>query len=174
VNAQGKVFVNFVVNSNGKVDRAKVVRSIDPDLDAEAIRVVNSLPDWTPGRQRGEAVDVSYTIPISFSLQPSDDKAEVVRPQFPGGNAEMMKFISENLKYPKQAKKDKAEGKVIVAFKVLLTGKIENPQVVKSIHPALDAEALRIIKSMPDWNPGTVKGEGKDMGSMVPVEFVLQ
>ena len=69
MNAQGTVIVNFVVNSNGKVERAKVVRGVHPALDAEAIRVVNSMPDWKPGKQRGTAVDVVYTMPIEFMLQ---------------------------------------------------------------------------------------------------------
>jgi len=68
-NAQGTVIVNFVVNSSGKVERAKVVRGVHPALDAEAIRVVNSMPDWKPGIQRGQAVDVVYTMPIEFMLQ---------------------------------------------------------------------------------------------------------
>jgi len=66
---QGKVYVNFVVDSAGKVRNARVVRGVAPSLDQEAIRVVSSLPDWTPGKQRGEAVAVSYTVPISFVLQ---------------------------------------------------------------------------------------------------------
>jgi len=65
----GKVFVTFVVNNNGKVENTKIARSVNPALDAEAIRVVNSLPDWKPGMQHGEAVDVSYTMPIEFKLQ---------------------------------------------------------------------------------------------------------
>ncbi len=69
VNVQGKVFVTFVVNSNGKVENAKVIRGVHPALDAEAIRVVNSMPDWKPGKQRGTAVDIAYTMPIEFKLQ---------------------------------------------------------------------------------------------------------
>ena len=69
-NAQGTVIVNFVVNSNGKVERAKVVRGVHPALDKEAIRVILSAhSDWKPGKQHGEAVDVSYTMPIEFMLQ---------------------------------------------------------------------------------------------------------
>jgi len=65
----GKVFVTFIVNKNGKVENAKVIRGIDPALDAEVVRVVNSLPDWKPGKQRGKSVDVAYTMPIEFMLQ---------------------------------------------------------------------------------------------------------
>jgi len=66
---QGKVYVSFVVDHTGKVRNAKVVRGVTPSLDKEAVRVISSLADWTPGTQRGEAVAVSYTVPISFVLQ---------------------------------------------------------------------------------------------------------
>jgi protein TonB len=66
---QGKVYVNFVVNKDGSVSGAKIARGVDPSLDAEALRVVNSMPKWKPGKQRGVPVRVSYTVPISFVLQ---------------------------------------------------------------------------------------------------------
>ena len=65
----GKVFVNFVVNKNGDVVDAKVVRGVDPSLDQEALRVVRSSPKWTPGKQRGKPVKVQFTFPIVFVLQ---------------------------------------------------------------------------------------------------------
>jgi len=66
---QGKVYVNFVVGKDGSVTNAKVIRSVDPALDKEALRVINSLPKWKPGLQRGEPVRVSYSVPIVFILQ---------------------------------------------------------------------------------------------------------
>lgn len=66
---QGKVYVNFVVNKDGSVSGAKIARGVDPSLDAEALRVVSTLPKWKPGKQRGVPVRVSYTVPISFVLQ---------------------------------------------------------------------------------------------------------
>ena len=66
---QGKVFVTFVVEKDGSVGAMKIARGVDPSLDAEALRVVGSLPKWKPGRQKGELVRVSYTIPINFVLQ---------------------------------------------------------------------------------------------------------
>ncbi len=66
---QGKVYVNFVVDKDGSITNAKVARGVDPSLDKEALRVVNSLPKWKPGKQRGKAVKVSYTVPINFVLQ---------------------------------------------------------------------------------------------------------
>lgn len=66
---QGKVYITFVVSRNGTVADCKIARGVDPLLDAEALRVVNELPKWVPGKQRGEFVNVSYTIPINFQLQ---------------------------------------------------------------------------------------------------------
>ena len=66
---QGRVYVNFVVEPDGRVTNVKVVRGVDPALDKEAVRVVSSSPKWKPGKQRGKPVRVQYTIPIIFVLQ---------------------------------------------------------------------------------------------------------
>jgi TonB family protein len=66
---QGKVYVTFVVEKDGSVGRIKIARGVDPSLDAEAMRVVNEMPAWTPGKQRGVNVAVAYTVPIEFVLQ---------------------------------------------------------------------------------------------------------
>lgn len=64
----GKVFVQFVINQKGEVQDVKIARGVDPALDKEAIRVVQGLPKWKPGSQRGKPVRVSYTVPINFQL----------------------------------------------------------------------------------------------------------
>ena len=68
-NVQGRVVVQFVVDKTGKVGEVKVVRSVDKDLDKEAVRVCKSLPKFTPGRQNGQAVSVWYTLSVTFKLQ---------------------------------------------------------------------------------------------------------
>ena len=68
-NIEGRVVVQFVIEKTGEIGEVKVVRSIDEELDAEAVRVVKELPKFEPGRQDGEAVAVWYTLPISFKLQ---------------------------------------------------------------------------------------------------------
>lgn len=65
----GRVFVRFVVEPDGRVDKVEVIRGVDPALDAEAVRVVKSSPKWSPGKQRGKPVRVAYTFPIVFVLQ---------------------------------------------------------------------------------------------------------
>lgn len=66
---QGRVFVNFVVESDGSVSNVKVLRGIGGGCDEEAVRVVEAMPKWTPGRQRGKAVRVSFNLPVRFTLQ---------------------------------------------------------------------------------------------------------
>ncbi|TCO08361.1 energy transducer TonB [Natronoflexus pectinivorans] len=66
---QGRVYIQFVINQNGEVTNATVLRGVDPSLDREALRVVQAMPNWTPGRQRNRPVRVSYTVPINFVLQ---------------------------------------------------------------------------------------------------------
>jgi periplasmic protein TonB len=68
-NIQGKVIIRFCVNPDGGVSLASVLKGVSPDLDAEALRVVNSLPSFKPGRQAGKPVPVWYMVPISFSLK---------------------------------------------------------------------------------------------------------
>lgn len=66
---QGRVIVQFIVNTDGSIDNAKVLRSVDPELDAEALRVINGMPKWKPGTQKGEPVRVKYTVPVVFRLK---------------------------------------------------------------------------------------------------------
>ena len=66
---QGRVTVQFVVNADGSIVDARVIRGVDPYLDKEALRVINSMPKWKPGMQRGKAVRVKYTVPVMFRLQ---------------------------------------------------------------------------------------------------------
>ncbi len=67
-NIQGKVFVQFVIGKDGKVTDVQVVRGVDPSLDKEAVRVIQSMPAWKPGKQRNKPVKVSFQLPINFKL----------------------------------------------------------------------------------------------------------
>jgi len=71
---QGKVFVSFVVDEQGKITNAKIERGVNPALDAESLRVVNGLKTWKPGKEKGKAVKVAYTIPINYALDGKPDK----------------------------------------------------------------------------------------------------
>jgi len=106
---------------------------------------------------------------------PGDEPFVVVEesPEFIGGNDAMVAYINNSLKYPAEAVKGKITGKVTVSFVVSAKGKVKDVAVVKSVNPVLDAEAVRVVSSMPDWKPGKQSGKGVDVLFRVPVEFKL-
>ena len=187
---QGKVFINFVVTKTGNVTNAKVARGVDESLDQEAIRVVNLLPTWKPGKQKGQNVDVSYTIPINFVLEPSKISSEKfkeannpsdkvfmeveIMPEFPGGDEALRNFIASNVKYPAEAQKNGIQGKVFINFVVTKTGNVTNAKVVRGVDASLDQEAIRVVNLLPTWTPGKQKGENVSVSYTLPINFVLK
>ena len=95
-------------------------------------------------------------------------------PCFHGGQGRMLEFIEKNLRYPKALEETCVQGRVIVAFVVERSGKLSNVKVVKSVHPALDKEALRIVKLMPKWIPGRQNGITVRVKYIIPVTFRLK
>ena len=95
-------------------------------------------------------------------------------PQFPGGAAALMQYLSQNIRYPKEAMEAKTQGRVIVQFVVEKDGSISGAHVVKSVNPQLDAEALRVVSAMPNWTPGTHNGQTVRVKYAVPISFRLE
>lgn len=95
-------------------------------------------------------------------------------PVFPGGDEGLMKYIAANIKYPESAKLSKLGGKVIIRFCVTETGTVDRVTVLKSVEPSLDAEALRVVSSLPAFKPGKQGGVAVAVWYMIPVEFKLQ
>ena len=189
---QGRVIVQFVVNKDGSITGDTIVRSVDPLLDAEALRVVRSMPNWTPGKQKGEPVRVRFTLPVTFRLDGGEESKPVQmqvsvektgeeifnvvehQPEYPGGMGELMKFLQKNIRYPKEAMEQNKQGRVVLQFVVNKDGSICDSKVVKAVDPQLDAEALRVINAMPNWTPGKQKGEPVRTRFTLPVSFRLQ
>jgi len=95
-------------------------------------------------------------------------------PQFPGGEKELIKFISNNIIYPDKAKDDKIEGKVICRFLVNKDGSISDIQVIRSLNSLLDAEAVRVLKLLPNFNPGMQDNNPVRVWYTLPVVFKLK
>ena len=95
-------------------------------------------------------------------------------PQFPGGREVLLKYLAANIKYPASAVKAKNQGRVIVTFIVQKDGSITHAKIARSINPELDAEALRVVKGMPKWTPGTQLGKPVSVKYVLPVKFSLQ
>lgn len=198
---EGKVYVQFVIDTTGKVVEPKVIRSVSPELDAEALRVVSEMPAWKPGKLNGKLAGVSFILPVNFALPGSakvDDadvesilsqaadaaeeegavveQGEVYKvvedmPQFPGGNA--FRYLAQHIRYPEEAVKNGIEGIVYVQFVVDKDGKIVEPKVVQGVCPELDAEALRVVSGMPAWKSGMQRGKPVAVSFVLPVVFHL-
>lgn len=92
---------------------------------------------------------------------------------FFGGNDALMKYLSDNIKYPKKARKAGVVGTVVVSFVVDKKGKVKNINIVKSIHPDLDKAAVKVVKNMPLWTPGISEGENARTRYTLPIKFAL-
>lgn len=97
-----------------------------------------------------------------------------VMPQFPGGNGELMRYLSANIKYPTIAAENGIEGRVVLKFVVSKDGSISNIQIVRSLDPSCDKEAVRVVKGMPKWIPGMQNGHPVAVYFTLPVLFKLQ
>ncbi|MDL2208796.1 M56 family metallopeptidase [Parabacteroides sp. OttesenSCG-928-O15] len=176
---EGRVVVSFIVESNGSISGAEVVQGVFSSLDAEAVRVINNMPKWEPGRQRGKAVRVKYTMPISFSLpkaETDNTTFTVVErmPQYPGGDAALLKYINSSIKYPVIAQENGIQGRVVVSFVVDKDGSIVEPEIVRGQDPSLDLEAVRVVSSFPKWTPGEQRGKPVRVKYTMPIQFRLQ
>ncbi|MBR6191830.1 MAG: TonB family protein [Prevotella sp.] len=94
-------------------------------------------------------------------------------PQFPGGQAALMEYLTKNVKYPEEAHKKGVQGRVIASFVVEEDGSITNANIAKSVDPLLDAEALRVVNAMPNWTPGMQSGKAVRVKYTLPFTFKL-
>lgn len=174
VGMEGRVLVSFVIEKDGSVADVAVEESADSLLDAEAVRVISAMGNWTPGQnEAGEAVRVRMVVPINFVLDGSREDVDQL-PEFPGGLEAYMKFMQDNLKYPKECEEKGEEGRVLIQVVIDKEGNVTNAELKKSVNELLDAEALRVVKSMPKWIPGQDGGEAVDVKYVIPVTFRLQ
>jgi TonB family protein len=193
---EGRVIASFVVAKDGSIKDVSVVRGVDPSLDKEAVRVIENMPKWNPGKQRNVAVNVKFTMPVQFSLtkpdtqnenggaphseimieEPSPDNSDtkvtaVLRQNmtFPGGEKEMMRYLSTNIKYPVAAQQSGVQG--LVESKIVIQSNGVATVGVKSLYGNKDNEPLgkevaRVVKDMPKWvADGSYIVDGKVMDS---------
>ena len=95
-------------------------------------------------------------------------------PRYPGGHVALFKYFDKHLDYPKQAKKNKIEGNVLLKFIVTKTGEIKDISIAKGIGSGCDEEAIKVLKKSGKWIPGKIKGEAVDVMIGVPFEFKLK
>ncbi len=114
---------------------------------------------------------------IEKEVDPDENKVfQVVqqKPEFPDGEKALLKYLASNLKYPPIARENGIEGNVVVRFVVSKTGEIKNAEVLRGIGGGCDAEALRVVNSMPNWSPGKNNGKAVNVTYTLPVRFKLE
>ena len=136
---------------------------------------VNEIVVVAPPAQPQQVEPVEMPNPLKVD-QKKDRAFDVVEemPQFPGGPSALFEYLAANIRYPKAAYKAGVQGRVILTFVVEKDGSISGTEVVKSVSPLLDAEAVRVINAMPNWVPGRQNGKVVRVKYAVPVSFMLQ
>lgn len=192
--AAGTVTVTFVVEKSGGISNAEVAAPLDPELDAEALRLIKAGPRWTPAMHKGGKVRQRVTVPISFQIPAGADDAATtgtafIAPGVPsggtttvkadqparpvGGTEAFFEWIQKNQQYPALARQRKIEGRVMVEFIIQKDGSLTDAKVLKPLGSGLDQEALRLIKTAPKWTAATYKGEPVRQKMVLPVLFQL-
>lgn len=196
-NLQGKVYVTFVVEPDGKLSGVTAVRGPSETLKAEAVRVISNSPKWKPGAQNGKYVRVQYTVPINFTLGgeggslnkgvPPRPKPPVAKnqkkgdvfvsveksPEFPGGVKAFTTYLEKNVRYPAADRENNMQGKVMVSFVVETDGKLTDVSAVRGPSETLKEEGVRVIASSPAWKPGIQDGKPVRVQYTVPINFTL-
>lgn len=151
-NIQGKVYVQFIIEKDGSVTMPKIVRGADPLLDNEALRVIQSMPKWTPGKQRGKTVRVSYTLPINFALASSNSNNKPMSPdQYYDNYIKYLEAAAAKLKDPSLLNKWDKEPVGGVTF----AGKNEETaysEYLKQTRESLEAYIQELTQTMDKLN----------------------
>ena len=152
------------------VQEIEVLNVVDDEVQTERIEINTE--------ENNEVVEIKAPVEQVVEDEEKEDEIFMVvetMPEFPGGQAELFKYLSENVKYPVIAQENGIQGRVICQFVVNKDGSIVDVEVVRSGGDAsLDKEAVRVIKSMPKWKPGKQRGKPVRVKYTVPVNFKLQ
>lgn len=150
----------------------EVLNVVDDDVELEQQDILTSedsqqeaqVAVYTPPAVEEEEEEAAQTI---FTVVEE-------MPEFPGGQAELLKYLAKSIKYPVIAQENGVQGRVVCSFVVNRDGSIVDAEVVRGVDPSLDKEALRVITTMPKWKPGKQRGKPVRVKYTVPVTFRLQ
>lgn len=167
-------FTPPVITEDSKVNEDKEMKTADELIESKTqISIAN-----VEGTNDKNAVDIAELKEHKVIVEEKEPEKPFVSveqmPQFPGGDTELMKFIGSNLKYPTIAAENGIEGRVVIRFVVGKDGDVSDVNVVRSLDPSCDKEAVRVVKSMPKWVPGKQNGRNVPVYYTLPVLFKLQ
>ena len=198
-NKQGLVVYQFTVETDGTLTDFELLHRAGEELEAEALRIIKSMPPWRPGKNRGQIVRTKSYVPMYFKLNKNAEartriakagaqsygkqdeeikNSEIysivdVMPKYPHGERELSGFIAHNMRYPKEARQQGVEGRVLCSFIVSSDGAISNIEIVQGLHSELDTEAVRVLSLMSKWVPGERNGEKVNVKCLLPIDFTI-
>lgn len=181
---RGKVFVEFIVNTDGSLSHFSVVKGIGGGCDEQAVQLIKNGPVWTPGKQDGKQVSVRKVIPVSFGTQlsetvfaqaqPVSDKPAENQPAPVAGFDAFYKNIGKNIRYPHGARTALIEGQVWVQFTVHPDGSLSQIELAEALHPELDQEVIRVVSASGlRWKPASINGKAQPVRLLLPLSFKL-
>jgi protein TonB len=144
----------------------------------EIVSDVTKVEDFTVDAESDEQLEVEEVVYVEDTKEEEVKEAEIFTvveelPEFPGGDEARMKFLKDNLEYPRIAREAGLEGKVYVGFVVEPDGRLTNFKVLRGRAPSLDEEALRVAKLMPKWKAGKQRGKAVRVQYQMPITFTL-
>ena len=148
----------------------KEIRSIEQQLFGKAMMIVGISLLLTLSSCEKDDDDIDDPEPVTEIVDETVDQMA----SYPGGIPALMDFLNENIKYPEQAEREGIEGRVVAGFIVERDGSVSNIEILKSVHPLLDAEVVRVMSLMPNWIPGKQHGMPIRTRYSMPVTFRLQ
>ena len=194
-NIQGRVILSFVVEKDGSVSNMQILQTPDRSLSAEALRVIEASPKWTPGEQRGQKVRMKYTLPVDFRMgataqaelqdgsiretgEKEDDQPFLIAetmPSFQGGDLNTFRtWVQQNVKFPQIALENGIQGRVVLSFVIEKDGRLTNIQVLQTPDRSLSEEAIRVLNKSPKWSPGKQRNQAVRVKYTLPVDFRVQ
>jgi TonB family protein len=196
---EGNVIVGFVITEEGKVADVQIQKPLFRACDSTVLQLIQSMPEWIPAKPQDEkTMFCRGSLSISFDLsayrkmngkncecldnlkQTMNDNYEKISrdvnsqntlPSFPGGDEKLLQYLAKNISFPTSEYGKEIDDQVELLFVVAPTGKIACIEVLKSLGKAFDDAAIKCIKSMPAWTPGTYNGEAIYTFLSMPVRF---
>lgn len=165
---------DLLIVEDDKIEDDKQVKNQEDVLNNEAAVGAVDITEGTNDLNKIAIKEEVIAAPKVEDEQPVSIAMVEQKPEFPGGEAAMYKWLSDNIVYPSAASEEGVQGRVVVEFVVGKDGSITNVRVVRPRHPALDKEALRVVKAMPKWMPGRNNGQPVKVTYTLPVTFKLQ
>lgn len=171
-----QIFTPPAIKSDDMVEESRELLSQE-ELNSNRVQI--SIETVNNGNTEGVDIAEIRREQRQIINQPPQEPNQVldhveVMPQFPGGNSELMRYLGTNIKYPTIAAENGIQGRVVLKFVVSKDGSISNIQIVRSLDPSCDKEAIRVVKGMPKWIPGMQNGHPVAVYFTLPVLFKLQ